>query len=49
MVKEQGENCAIKRWDREPLIESALFIQLIYYTKGTLDSTKTLHNVLVIV
>jgi hypothetical protein len=38
MVKEQKENCAIERLDREPLIELNLFIQLIYYTKVTLYS-----------
>ena len=41
MVKEQRENGAIARWNREPLIESPLFIQLIYDTGGTLDSIET--------
>jgi hypothetical protein len=40
MVKEQRENGGIERWDRESLIESALFILWIDDAKGILDSIK---------
>ena len=46
MVKEQRENCAIEGWDRESLIESALFIQLLYYTKVLSTPLETSRNLL---
>jgi len=49
MVKEQRENGAIARCNREPLIESPLSIQLIYGRKGLWTLLRPLRNVLVIV